>query len=350
MLTAPVQYTVSTTGNMISLWQNTTGFGTTVSNDSAALLCEWDSESNQPGDAYARKMVEIVLNALADGSRILMLGAGCGVVTAGLLCASVPAGAGSIDIVDSVELSTTVIELADERFLPAITGSGACAGAGGDRLRERRHIVQGDALHLHRSPNYEELRSSMPFSHILVDVPPVYLPNSVEVTSAFWADLGRLSSGDGSQLVVNTFNGISAGGGKLRNDLLFGGWAEVREVKVYDFDEQGNRVFNMIVLARDWWPWLHPSRWTRWIRERFRVRAGPVQLVLVVLYLLGLASLLLCACMSVVACGVSRCLALGPTARSRLGCRSRLSSAERVPTTELELEPLSDSSKVKLKA
>lgn len=288
-----VQYAVTKVGSMLMLWQNTSGFGTSVNGD-AGLLCEWDTAARgQPGDEYARQIVHKVVSLLGGGgspARILLLGLGCGTITAGILCSS-SARAGAphvIEAFDAVELSEQVLELEEAIFFPAIEGSEMCAGE--QVLRERVHKVHGDALRLHDNQTYSQMRGT-PYTHVVVDLPQVYAPSGHATSASFWAGLGTLTIGEGASLVVNSWYGLSAHGGALRHDLLWGGWGELHEERVYDTDIKGASVYNMVVTARDWWPWYSPSRWTRFVC--LRCQSNWALVVGVVLIAVGLLAFLL---------------------------------------------------------
>lgn len=317
------RYTVSEANGAISMWQNTSGYGTIIINATAALLCEWNLMTGAPAEQYAKQMVLEASRTLEVDSRLLLLGAGCGNIAAGILCsASVPDD--HLASVDAVDVSEQVLAMAASKFLPTIRASTNCAR--GVRLRERLRLLRGNALDLWHAPTYHQLR--WPYTHILVDVPPIYSRGGAGVGAAFWGTLGSLSSGQGSHLVVNSWFRMSAFDGALRRDLLWSGWADVREMPSYDVDEHGRETFNSIVIAREWWPWFFVSRWTRWLHQRHGVRVSVLQLLVVVCFwaLAAFSFSMLLACTAASWC--VRCLEaiVRCTQRSRTGGTSRVQS------------------------
>ena len=274
----PVQYSVTNQSGMLMLWQNSSGYGSII-NGSAELLCEWDTATDQPGDEYARMMAREVQSSLAGNSgHILLLGGGCGAIAASILCNT------DNSSVDAVELSEVVTRLAASHFYPVMESSTDCAGV--RDLRTRMRTINADALRL------KHLRSELPnrqgYTHVLVDIPPVYYCDGA-VGTQYWDDLGTLTVGDGALVVINTWCTASRAR-ELRNELLLAGWSGVQEVLAYDVGLHGERVHNTIVIARDWWPRLSPFRWTRFARLRYHL--GSVEMVLGLFYGV-LASLLL---------------------------------------------------------
>ena len=260
-------------GPGLTLYQNDSGFG--YGTHGVHALCRWDPAPHcRPGDDYVRRIISTVLAGSAPGRRIsvLLLGLGCGSAAAGIL----RGGSAEIDALDAVELSTAVIAIARDRFLPSMDSCVKKANA--TAITRRLRIVHADALRPHTWP-----RGTAGYTHIIVDVPQVYLgPSHPDVTPRFWASLGRIGAASGASIIVNSWLKRQT---SLRNDLIYAGWGVVRTAIAGQ---------NTVVVSSDWRAPYHPSRWSRWLLMRYHLRVNETALTLAMV--LNLLAACACAC------------------------------------------------------
>ena len=60
-----------------------------VENATNEVLCGWNTLTEAPIDAYARRMADAVISSSStddNGARVLMLGLGCGAIAGAILC------------------------------------------------------------------------------------------------------------------------------------------------------------------------------------------------------------------------------------------------------------------------
>lgn len=246
----------------MTLYQNSTGFGHYVRPKHKFALCQWDAApACRPGDEYARRMVaEVMRTQQAEPLRVLLLGLGCGTIAAGVIHGLAARGR-PLAAFDAVELSSSIVTMANTHFFPSMN---ACNRS--SLVSRAVRVVQADALLL----RWEAGVRDRAYTHILVDVPPVYLAHGRPgVTTSFWATLGGLCSTRGSQLIVNTWHDRPAAEA-LRLDLLNAGWGAVRFVTARH---------NLVVVSSAWQPWNTPSRWTRMLLLKYNLHIGESALV-----------------------------------------------------------------------
>ena len=260
-------------GPGLTLYQNKSGFGhLDVGHDAAVPLCRWDpAPACRSGDDYARQMIARVVSSDSSHERIrvLLLGLGCASIAAGI---ANELDSFTLEAIDAVEVSEEVIAIARVQFLPVLDSCG-----GSKRLSNRLSIIHADALRPHT------WAAGASYTHILVDVPQIYLSfaeGHARAPQHFWAGLGHHAASGGS-LIINSWHTTHTA---LRNDLLDAGWGAVRTQKA---------GLNTLVLSSDWRSLHRPSRWSRWLRLRHHLVVNEAALVT----MLVLNLLVVCCCL-----------------------------------------------------